>query len=94
MPQGRFFLTRYATETVLRLEAGSLGRYVEYFAKDLLPILEDIKNSHKGDIETSDCGYTMEELEQIADAARNGGNKIRAFVLWLLLALLLLLLLF
>ena len=25
MPQGRFFLTRYAAETVLRLEAGSLA---------------------------------------------------------------------
>ena len=63
-------LARSATETVLRLEAGSLGRCVEYIAKDLLPILEDIKNSHKGDIETSDGGYTMEELEQIADAGK------------------------
>ena len=49
-------------------------------AKDLLPILEDIKDAHKDDTETSDGGYTMDELEQIADAARNGGNKISSLI--------------
>ena len=49
-------------------------------AEDLLPILEDIKDAHKDDTETSDGGYTMEELEQIADAARSGGNKISSLI--------------
>ena len=40
-------------------------------AGDLLPILDDIKEAHKKDPETSDGAYTLEELIQIADAARN-----------------------
>ncbi|MBE5849083.1 MAG: helix-turn-helix transcriptional regulator [Lachnospiraceae bacterium] len=54
--------------------------FSQILAKDLLPILEDIKDAHRDDNETSDGGYTMDELEQIADAARNGGNKISSLI--------------
>lgn len=54
--------------------------FSQILAKDMLPILEDIKDAHRDDIETSDGGYTMDELEQIADAARNGGNKISSLI--------------
>ena len=40
--------------------------FSQILAKDLLPILEDIKDAHKDDTETSDGGYTMDELEQAA----------------------------
>ena len=54
--------------------------FSQILAKDLLPILEDIKDAHRDDNETSDGGYTMDELEQIADTARNGGNKISSLI--------------
>ena len=54
--------------------------FSQILAKDLLSILEDIKEEHKNDIETSDSGYTVEELEQIADAVRSGGNKISGLI--------------
>ena len=48
-------------------------------ANDFLPILEDIKNAHTDDKETSDGGYTLEDYEKIAEAAQSS-NGIRGLI--------------
>ena len=48
-------------------------------ANDFLPILEDIKNDHKDDKETSDGGYTLEDYEKIAETAQSS-NGIKGLI--------------
>ena len=48
-------------------------------ANDFLPILEDIKNAHTDDKETSDGGYTLEDYEKIAEAAQSS-NGIKGLI--------------
>ena len=64
------------TGTVEMIHVHQNDYFSHLLANDLLPILEDIKNSHKNDLETSDGGYTVEDYERIVENTK-GKSGIR-----------------
>lgn len=67
------------TGTVEMIHVHQNDYFSHLLANDLLPILEDIKNAHKDDKETSDGGYTVEDYERVAEKTK-GKSGIRQLV--------------
>ncbi len=67
------------TGTVEMIHVHQNDYFSHLLANDLLPILEDIKNNHKNDLETSDGGYTVEDYERVAEKTK-GKSGIRQLV--------------
>ena len=64
------------TGTVEMIHVHQNDYFSHLLANDLLPILEDIKNNHKYDTETSDGGYTVEDYERVVENTK-GKSGIR-----------------
>ena len=74
------------TGTVEMIHVHQNDYFSHLLANDLLPILEDIKNSHKNDLETSDGGYTAEDYERVVEntKGKSGIRRLGAIIVELL----------
>ena len=74
------------TGTVEMIHVHQNDYFSHLLANDLLPILEDIKNSHKNDLETSDGGYTAEDYERVVEntKGKSGISRLGAIIIELL----------
>ncbi|MBO4846459.1 MAG: helix-turn-helix domain-containing protein [Lachnospiraceae bacterium] len=74
------------TGTVEMIHVHQNDYFSHLLANDFLPILEDIKNSHKNDLETSDGGYTAEDYERVVEntKGKSGIRRLGAIIVELL----------
>ena len=74
------------TGTVEMIHVHQNDYFSHLLANDLLPILEDIKNNHKNDLETSDGGYTVEDYERVVEntKGKSGIRRLGAIIIELL----------